>query len=166
MNSTTHNTPIFKQADLLERALKYNRATILKKTTYRKENSYLAYYGYGWYKMGMTNNPKRREKELNIYHFSRVKIIATVKLEGEGVFTAEKELIKTFKDSGARTKGEFVFIPSEDPEIVAKKYKELMGNTVKNLRKNTFDNVRKTNNVLRKNGHAPITSDVTLAISK
>ena len=91
----------FNTEKLLNR-VQCNRDTVLKKTRYRKENSYLAYYGYGWYKMGMTNNPQRREKELNIYHFGDVKILTSVKIEGEGVFTAEKELIKAFKDSGAR----------------------------------------------------------------
>ena len=131
-----------------------NRDTVLKRTTFRIGlANYLAFYGYGWYKMGITNNPERREKELNIYHFSEVKIIATIKVEGEGVFTAEKELIKVFKDSGAKTKGEFVYIPSVAPEVVAKKYQEIMINTVKKLRKNTFNSMRKTNNVLRKNGY-------------
>jgi hypothetical protein len=116
--------------------------------------------------MGMTNNPQRRERELNIYHFGDVKILTSVKIEGEGVFTAEKELIKAFKDSGARTKGEFVYIPSVDPEVVAMKYEELMTSTVKTLRKNTFNSVRKTNNVLRKQGHDTIKADVSLTISK
>ena len=127
----------FNTEKLLNR-VQCNRDTVLKKTRYRKENSYLAYYGYGWYKMGMTNNPQRREKELNIYHF----------------------------DSGARTKGEFVYIPSVDPEVVAMKYEELMTSTVKTLRKNTFNSVRKTNNVLRKQGHETIKADVSLTISK
>jgi hypothetical protein len=144
-----------------------NRDTVLKRTTFRIGLvNYLAFYGYGWYKMGLTNNPERREKELNIYHFSEVKIIATIKVEGEGVFTAEKELIKVFKDSGARTKGEFVYIPSVDPEVVAKKYQEIMINTVKKLRKNTFNSMRKTNNILRKNGYETIKADVSLTISK
>jgi hypothetical protein len=144
-----------------------NRDTVLKRTTFRIGLvNYLAFYGYGWYKMGLTNNPERREKELNIYHFSEVKIISTIKVEGEGVFTAEKELIKVFKDSGARTKGEFVYIPSVDPEVVAKKYQEIMINTVKKLRKNTFNSMRKTNNILRKNGYETIKADVSLTISK
>ena len=155
----------FNTEKLLNR-VQCNRDTVLKKTRYRKENSYLAYYGYGWYKMGMTNNPQRREKELNIYQFGDVKILTSVKIEGEGVFTAEKELIKAFKDSGARTKGEFVYIPSVDPEVVAMKYEELMTSTVKTLRKNTFNSVRKTNNVLRKQGHDTIKADVSLTISK
>ena len=144
-----------------------NRDTVLKTTTFRIGlANYLAFYGYGWYKMGITNNPERREKELNIYHFSEVKIIATIKVEGEGVFTAEKELIKVFKDSGAKTKGEFVYIPSVAPEVVAKKYQEIMINTVKKLRKNTFNSMRKTNNVLRKNGYDTIETDVSLTIGK
>jgi|TARA_A100000172_G_scaffold77530_1_gene62051 hypothetical protein len=144
-----------------------NRDTVLKRTTFRIGlANYLAFYGYGWYKMGITNNPERREKELNIYHFSEVKIIATIKVEGEGVFTAEKELIKVFKDSGAKTKGEFVYIPSVAPEVVAKKYQEIMINTVKKLRKNTFNSMRKTNNVLRKNGYDTIKADVSLTIGK
>ena len=68
-----------------------NRNTVLKKTTYRSGlENYLAFYGYGWYKMGITNNPERREKELNIYHFSQVKIISTIKVEGQGVFTQRR----------------------------------------------------------------------------
>ena len=94
------------------------------------------------------------------------KIISTIKVEGQGVFTAEKELIKVFKDSGAKTKGEFVYIPSVEPEVVAKKYQEIMINTVKKLRKNTFNSMRKTNNVLRKNGYDTIKADVSLTISK
>jgi hypothetical protein len=140
--------------------------TILTQTRYRKDNGYLAYYGYGWYKMGMTNNPERRERELNIYHFGDVKILTSVKVAGKGVIKAEKKLIQAFKSSGARTKGEFVFIPSEDPEVVAKKYKELMGATVKKLSKNTQKDTRKTNNILKKNGYEPIETDVSLIISK
>jgi hypothetical protein len=81
-----NNMKRFNTEKLLNR-VQCNRDTVLKKTRYRKENSYLAYYGYGWYKMGMTNNPQRREKELNIYHFGDVKILTSVKIEGEGVFS-------------------------------------------------------------------------------
>jgi len=157
---------IFNTEELLTR-IKYERNTIIKNNIrYRKENSYLAYYGYNWYKMGMTNNIERREKELNMYHFSGVKIIAHLEIEGAGVFTAEKELVNAFKDKGARTKGEFVFIPKATPEEVSSKYKELLIDTIKTLRKNTFNNVRKTNNILRRNGHTPIKAEVTLRVSK
>ena len=37
----------FNTEKLLNR-VQCNRDTVLKKTRYRKENSYLAYYGYGW----------------------------------------------------------------------------------------------------------------------
>ena len=155
-----------KITTLLKRVL-YNRDKVLNTTAREHElYGYLAHYGYGWYKMGISNNPSRREKELHIHHFGSVKILATVSLQGSGIFTLEKESLKAYKDEKLIVRGEFVYIPTVDPEVVAQRYVENVKNTVKTLRKNTFNNVRKTNNILRKNGHAPIKADVTLSISK
>ena len=64
-----------KITTLLKRVL-YNRDKVLNTTTREhKLYGYLAHYGYGWYKMGVSNNPSRREKELHIHHFGNVYVI-------------------------------------------------------------------------------------------